>query len=426
MSEVFESPEAALTYVKTTPPAQGATMMGVPFERRDVVRVGMIGVGGRGSGLLRNLLAVEGARITAVSDIAAAAIAAARERVESAGQPSPAIEPDWKRLCERKDVDLIYVCTPWACHVPQALRAMECGKHVAVEVPAATKLADCWRLVDTSERTRRHCVMLENCCYGQTELLVLNMIRAGLLGTITHGEAAYIHELRALLMSDHGGWRRAQYLTHNGNFYPTHGLGPVAWYMGIHRGDRFARLVSMSSSAAGLTEYRDRHLPEHDPKRREKYVGGDMNTSIIQTERGRTIVLQYDLVTPRPYSRINLVQGTRGAFCDYPPRLYLDGQETHDWQPLDASLKAKHEHPLWRQHGEQATKLDGGHGGMDFIMNHRLIQTFRQGLPPDMDVYDAAAWSAPGPLSTISVAWQALALPFPDFTRGQWAKVNYE
>lgn len=419
MNEIGESPEAALAYMNTTPPAQGETMMGVPFEKRDLVRIGMIGVGGRGSELLRELLTVEGARITVVSDLAEEAVARAKERVALAGQLSPAVEKDWHRLCEREDVDLVYVCTPWECHVPQVVGAMECGKHVAVEVPAATTLADCWRLVDTSERTRRHCVMLENCCYGRMELLVLNMIRAGLLGTITHGEAAYIHELRGLLLSEQGGWRRADYLTRNGNFYPTHGLGPVAWYMGIHRGDRFARLVSMSSPAAGLAEYRDRHLSADDPIRREVYVGGDMNTSLIQTERGRTIVLQYDLVTPRPGTRLNLVQGTRGAFCDYPPRLYLDGQGASDWQPLDESIRAKHEHALWREHGAQAAR-SGGHGGMDFIMNHRLIHAFRQGLPPDMDVYDAAAWSAPGPLSVISVAWNALSVPFPDFTRGRW------
>ena len=336
------------------------------------------------------------------------------------GQPAPALEKDWQSLCERSDVDLVYICSPWDLHVPQAVRAMECGKHVAVEVPAATTLADCWRLVDVSERTRRHCVILENCCYGSPELTVLNLIRQGRFGTITHGEAAYIHDLRSTLLAPHseGLWRRNPHQTRNGNLYPTHGLGPVAWYMDIHHGDRFARLVSMSSLSAALAEYRDATLPADDPKRREKYRCGDMNTSLIQTANGRTIMLQHDVVTPRPYSRLNLVQGSKGTFSDYPPRIFFDGQGTHEWASYDA-IKAEYEHPLWKEHGEQALKL-GGHGGMDYIMNYRLVQTYRQGLPPDLNVYDAAAWSAPGPLSDISVAWDSLSLPFPDFTRGNW------
>ncbi|MEW6751423.1 MAG: Gfo/Idh/MocA family oxidoreductase [Candidatus Latescibacterota bacterium] len=420
MSEVGGSASEALAYVERVPAAPGATMMGVPFAPRDPVRVGFIGVGGRGSGQLYEVLAVEGAQVTAISDAVEAHALRARQRVVQAGQPAPAVEADWRRLCVRDDVDLVYVCSPWDLHVPHAVWAMECGKHAAVEVPAATALADCWRLVDTSERTRRHCVILENCCYEFAEMLVLNMIRDGLLGTITHGEAAYIHDLRSLLLADEGEglWRREPHKERNGNLYPTHGLGPVAHYMDIHRGDRFTRLVSMSSRSASLAEYRDAHLPADSPKRAEVYPCGDMNTSLIQTALGRTVMLQHDVVTPRPYSRINLIQGTRGTFVDYPPRLFLDGQKHHDWVPLD-SFREQYEHPLWRQQGELARQL-GGHGGMDFIMNYRLIQLVRQGLPPDIDVYDAAAWSAPGPLSDISVAWGNLPLPFPDFTRGHW------
>jgi len=420
MNETGTSAQEALQYVQTVPPARGHTMRGVALEKRDTVRVGFVGVGGRGRGLLREMLAVEGAQVTAVSDVVDDHARQAKECVEQAGKPSPAIESDWRRLCERDDVDLVYVCSPWPLHTPQAVCAMECGKHAAVEVPAATTLADCWRLVDTSERTRRHCAILENCCYGATEMMVLNMVRAGLLGTITHAEAAYIHDLRELLLADHGEglWRREPHKTRNGNLYPTHGLGPVARYLDVHRGDRFTRLVSMSSLSASLREYRDAHEPADSQKRRERYICGDMNTSLIQTSRGRSIMLQHDVVTPRPYSRINLVAGTKGTFADYPPRLFLDGQGEHDWQPLDA-FEEQYQHPLWKQQGELAREL-GGHGGMDFLMNYRLIQCFRQGLPPDIDVYDAAAWSAPGPLSEISVAWEGLALPFPDFTRGHW------
>lgn len=419
MTEIGSHAAEALACVATVPPPQGATMRGVPFAARDAVRIGFIGVGGRGSGQLHELLAVEGARIVAISDPVPEHARRAGARVVEAGQPPPALEADWRALCARADLDLVYICSAWDDHVPQALHAMACGKHAAVEVPACTTLADCWRLVDASERTRRHCMILENCCYEYAEMLILNMIRAGRFGTLTHAEAAYIHDLRATLLANEseGLWRREPHITRNGNLYPTHGLGPVARYLDIHTGDRFTRLVAMSSRQAALEEYRDAHLPAGDPKRREVYRCGDMNSALIQTARGRTILLQHDVVTPRPYSRINLVQGTRGAFCDFPPRIFLDGQG-HDWQPLDA-FKAQYEHPVWKEQGELARKL-GGHGGMDFIMNYRLIQCFRQGLAPELDVYDAAAWSAPGPLSEISVAWDGLSLPFPDFTRGRW------
>jgi predicted dehydrogenase len=396
---------------------------GMPFTRTETVRIGFIGCGGRGMGLLRDLLAIEGTRIVAVCDPIAEKAEKARARTEAAGQDSPAVytgtEECWEDLCRRDDLDLIYIATPWDTHVPIAVCAMENGKHAAVEVPAATTIEDCWKLVETSERTRRHCVMLENCCYGYEELLVLNMVRAGLFGELTHAEAAYIHDLRGILLADNGEglWRREPHTTKNGNLYPTHGLGPVARYLGIHEGDRFTHLVSMSSREASLTEYRDRTAAEDSPKRRERYVCGDMNTTLLRTEKGRTVLLQHDVVTPRPYDRLNMIAGTRGTFRDYPARIFLDGQEGgHDWANLD-SFKAEYEHPLWTQVGELARKL-GGHGGMDFLMNYRLIQCFREGTAPDIDVYDTAAWSAPGPLSEFSVAQGSIPMHFPDFLGG--------
>jgi predicted dehydrogenase len=423
MSEI-KSAAQALRYVQKVPKPKGESMMGVPFEKREVVRFGFVGVGGRGHGQLGEMLAVEGAQITAVSDAVEANMTRAKERVEKAGKPAPAMEPDWQKLCKRKDVDVVYICSRWDDHVPQAVHAMKCGKHAAVEVPAATSLEGCWLLVDTSERTRRHCMILENCCYGNTELMALNMARAGLFGTITHGEAAYIHDLRKILLADHGEglWRREPHKTRNGNHYPTHGLGPVAWYMNVNHGDRFARFVSMSSRPAALAAYRDATLPADDPKRKEAYCCGDMNSSLIQTANGCSILLQHDVVSPRPYSRLNLVAGTKGAYHDYPSGVFVDGTEGHGWKPID-EVKTQYEHAFWREYGELARKL-GGHGGMDFIMNYRLVQCFRQGLPPDIDVYDAAAWSAPTPLSELSVAWGNLALPFPDFTRGRWQDAN--
>lgn len=402
------------------------TMRRVPFEKRDTVRVGMVGVGGRGGSLLGDLLALDGVQVRAVCDLAPERAERAAQRTEESGQDRPEIyigsETAYEALCQREDLDLVYIATPWDWHVPVAVYAMEQGKHTGVEVPAATTLDDCWKLVETSEQTRRHCVMLENCCYGWSEMLVRNMVRAGCFGEITHGEAAYIHDLRRLLLEDSGEgvWRRFPHIQHDANLYPTHGLGPVAWYMDIHNGDRFDILVSMSSREASLTEYRDAHLSADNPKRQEKYRCGDMNTSLIRTVKGRTIVLQHDVVTPRPYDRNNLIAGTRGTFRDYPARIYIEGQEGGEkWTDLEPH-RTQYEDPLWTNVGELARKR-GGHGGMDFLMNYRLFQCIREGLPPDMDVYDAAAWSAPFSLSEMSIQKNSGSVKFPDFTRGNWS-----
>jgi len=401
-------------------------MIGVPFEPHKEVRIGMIGIGGRGRSLLHDLLAIDGVTITALCDLVPAHAARGVAMVKEAGQAAvPAVydgtESIWEQLVARDDIDVVYIATPWNWHVPMAVGAMRQGKHAAVEVPAATTIDDCWTLVDVSEKTRRHCIMLENCCYGYNELLVLNMVKAGRLGTLTHGECAYIHDLRSLLLSDEGEglWRRYPHLQLDGNLYPTHGLGPVANYLGINRGDRFEYLVSMSSLEAGLTEYRNETLAAGDPKRRETYRTGDMNTSLVKTALGRSVMLQHDVVSPRPYSRINMICGTRGTFADYPARIMLEGQpEEDEWTGLDG-YKAAFESPLWKRMGEIARKL-GGHGGMDFIMNYRLVQCMQEGLVPDMDVYDAAAWSAPGPLSVTSVKKGSKPVEVPDFTRGAW------
>jgi hypothetical protein len=260
--------------------------------------------------------------------------------------------------------------------------------------------------------------------------MVLSMVHDGVFGQVAHGEAAYLHDLRSILTANEGEglWRRFPHMKRNGNLYPTHGLGPVAHYFDIHRGDRFDYMVSVSSAEASLTEYVKTNFPEGDPKRSEKYICGDMNTSIIKTEKGRTILLQHDIVNPRPYSRLNGISGSKGLFADYPPRIFIDGAKSadgkpsEDWQTLDA-FREKYEHPLWKANGEMARKL-GGHGGMDYIMNYRLMDCLKRGLVPDINAYDAAAWSAPTPLSEASVAQQGAPQKFPDFTRGKWNAPN--
>jgi len=286
-------------------------------------------------------------------------------------------------------------------------------------VPAAVTLEECWQLVDAAEQTRRHCVMLENCCYGETEMLILSMVRQGVFGELTHGEAGYIHGPADWLLSQDGGavWRRRFLMRLNGNLYPTHGLGPVAQYMGIHTGDRFDHLVSMSSMEHAMSLLRDK-LPAGDPRRAETYACGDTNTTLIRTALGRTILVAFDITSARPYSRINMICGTDGVFSDYPPRIHLKGK-TEAWETDMAPYHEQYGHPLWRKLKEAALK-SGGHGGMDYLMNWRLVQCLLAGEELDMTVYDAAAWSSVFPLSVASVAQASAPVAFPDFTRGEW------
>ena len=387
-------------------------------------KLGLIGTGGRGTELLKNFLGAD-VQVKAICDIVAEKAKNAQSLVEKAGQTSPELytESDhaYERLVAREDLDLVVIATPWRWHVPMAIASMKHGKHVATEVPAATTIEECWQLVDTAEQTRRHCIMLENCCYGENETLILAMVQAGLFGDLLYGEAAYLHDLREEMFSNKGEglWRRTVHTERDGNLYPTHGLGPVANYMGINRGDRFDYLVSMSTPAKGLAEYRAKHVPPGDPKWQEHYIDGDMNMSLIKTANGLMINLQHDVSNPHPYSRINCIAGTKGIFRDYPPRIYFDGQPGREEYDSIEPYKAQYENALWKKQGEIARKI-GGHGGMDFIECYRLAECMRRGLEPDMDVYDAAAWSAPGPLSQDSLKAGSGPVKVPDFTRGKW------
>jgi len=397
-------------------------MISVPFEKRNP-RIALIGTGGRGTSLLKNLVAAD-AQMVALCDIVKEKAEHAAEIVVKSGQKKPDLYTDgthaFETMLGRNDIDFVIVATPWGWHAEMAIFAMKHGKDVAVEVPAVVSLEECWKIVDTSESTRKHCMILENCCYGYNETLVLRMVHEGLFGDLLYGEGAYLHDLREELFSNAGEglWRRAEHTKRNGNLYPSHGLGPVANYMGINRGDRFGYLVSMSTPQRGLDAYRKEHLKADDPRQAERYITGDMNTSLIKTANGLNITVKHTVSTPHPYDRINLIAGTKGIFEDYPPRIYFDGMnEDESWGSLDKWKE--HEHPLWKKEGELAKKV-GGHGGMDYLMLYRLLQCVREGLPPDMDVYDAAAWSAVGPLSVASVSKGSAPIDFPDFTRGSW------
>jgi len=411
-------------------PAGAKTMKGVPFARHPVVRFAIVGTGLRGRSILSELLAIDGVKIVAVADIAPEKAARAVKMCTDAGQEAPAVytngERDYERLVQRDDIDYVYTATPWEWHVPVLLAALKAGKHCGAECPVGATLKDLWALVDASEQAQRHCMQLENCNYGYNEMLVNRLVHDGVLGEVLYGSAAYLHDLRAILFEnrDEGLWRRAWHTKLDGNLYPTHGLGPVAWYMDLNAGDRMTYLVSMSTPERGLTLHREQTVKDRtDPKWREAYITGDLNSSLIMTAKGRNILLQHDVSNPRPYSRLNGVQGTKGVFEDYPARIYVEGQAGGErFGPIDR-FKATHEDPLWTRVGELARKK-GGHGGMDFIMAYRLVECMREGLVPDMDVYDAASWSAPMPLSQMSVAKGSAPMPFPDFTRGAWQRAK--
>ncbi|MDB6170307.1 MAG: hypothetical protein JWM88_3171 [Verrucomicrobia bacterium] len=428
-----EQAKAASNVLPPSTPKGPATAVGLMTPKLDKVRFGFIGLGARGRPTLEETLRIEGCEVRAVCDSDDTALAWGAKYPGIVGKASPASyggSPDaFLKMLEREDVDAVMICTPWREHVRMAVAAMRAGKHAFVEVPAAVTLEECWQLVETAEQTQRHCMMLENCCYGRDELMVLNLCRQGILGELLHAEGAYLHDLREQMKDiDHGtgSWRTHEHEVRNGNLYPTHGLGPVAQCLGINRGDRFERIVSLSSPSRGMAAYADANFPPDHPRRKATYRCGDMNTSIIQTARGRTIVVQHDTMNPRPYSRTNVVQGTKGIFSGYPNRIYVEGRsaQEHRWDTDLEKWYAEFDHPLWKKIAAPALRSDRnggmGHGGMDYVMKWRLVQCLREGLPLDQDVYDAAAWSAIGPLSEQSVAQGGAPVEIPDFTRGAW------
>jgi Glycosyl hydrolase 109, C-terminal domain/Oxidoreductase family, NAD-binding Rossmann fold len=391
----------------------------------DRVRVGFVGVGGMGTVHLGNYLSLEGVELKAVCDIDPSHAERARKMVVAAGQPEPTLytrgDRDFERMCGEEELDLVFTATPWEWHIPVMLAALKTGKHAATEVPAAYRVDDCWALVEAAEKYRKHAVMMENCCYDRREMLALMLVRKGLLGELLHAECGYLHDLRSVKFSTQGEglWRRAHAMRADGNHYPTHGLGPVAQCLNINRGNQFDFLVSMSSPQRGLTLYAEEHLPPDDPRRKEKYKLGDVNATLIQTVQGQSIYLAHNCDDPRPYSRINLVQGTRGLIGGWPDRVYIEGRSPKEdaWEPLDKYYE-EFEHPLWKS--EKVKEATRGHGGMDFLEDYRFIECLRAGVPADMNVYDAAALSVICELTDRSVADRSRPQDIPDFTRGRW------
>lgn len=426
--------DGVIVFNEPKPAAGQQDMLQFAADPIDTVRVGFIGLGMRGSSAVSRFTNIEGTRTVALCDLEEDRVKKSQKTLANAGKPEAAEyfgEDSWKRLCEQDDVNLVYICTPWDKHVEMAVYAMQHGKHVAVEVPAATSVAECWQLVDVAEQTRKHCMMLENCVYDFYELTTLNMVQQGLFGEVLHAEGSYIHNLADFWDRYHDNWRLAFDQAHAGDVYATHGLGPDCQVLDIHRGDRMDYLVSMATvSVAGL-ELAKKNMGA------ETFANGDQTSTLIHTVNGKTILLQHNVYTPRPYDRMYQVVGTKGYAEKYPSPGFAfepdqingdadyENLSAHNFVPGDVykELLKKYQSPIVKDIEEKAKSV-GGHGGMDFIMDYRLVWCLRNGKPLDMDVYDAAEWSCIGDLSAASIENGSKPVLVPDFTRGKWNKIQ--
>lgn len=418
-------------------PAGQTDMLGFAADPIDTVRVGFVGLGMRGPGAVQRFTHLQGVKIVALCDVLPENVEKCQKTLREAGLPEAAAysgDTDvYKELCSREDLDLVYVCTDWSHHVPVALCAMENGKHAAIEVPAATSLQEIWDLINTSERTRKHCIMLENCCYDFYEMTALNMAQQGLFGEIIHVEGSYHHCLEPFWPEYWNNWRLDFNRTHKGDLYPTHGLGPVCQVLNIHRGDQMKTLVAMeTSSRLGIPTYK-----KITGKDIDSFESGDHIMTMISTKLGKTIQIQHDVMTPRPYDRMYQLVGTKGYAQKYPvPGFSFEPEQLpetidhenlsgHSFVPADVrdALMEQYKPGIVKEIGEYAKEV-GGHGGMDFIMDYRLVYCLRNGLPLDIDVYDLAEWCCLAELGSISIAHGSAPVEVPDFTRGGQDKIK--
>ena len=415
----------------TSRPSSSRYMGDFAAPKLPTVKCAVIGVGSRGSGHCRDFSRIPGVKIVGICDLYQDLAERATNAAKKGGHDPKAYwgAPDtYHKMLQETKPDMVVVVTNWKEHAPMCIAAMKAGAHAFVEVPIGLTIKEMWDLVDTSEATQKHCMMMENVNYGATELMYLNMVRQGLLGELLHGEAAYIHELRGQMNSvkrGTGSWRTYHYAKRNGNLYPTHGLGPVAQYMNLARGeDNFGSIVSFSSPAKGRALYAKKKFPADHQWNKLDFHGGDMSTAIIKTVLGRTIMVQWDETSPRPYSRHNLIQGTKGTLASFPNRIAIEGiGDTHHWTEGAEFKKAtaKYEHPLIKRLKDKVDKAGlTGHGGMDGMMRMRIIECLQTGVPLDQNVYEGCFWSAVGPLSEHSVTQGGMPQKFPDFTRGNW------
>ncbi len=417
-------------------PAGQESMLEFRAEPMKVVRVGFVGLGMRGPGAVSRFTHIDGVEINGLCDKYADRVDACQKILTNAGMKAAAGysgDEGYKQLCERDDIDLVYIATNWQMHVPIALYAMEHGKHVAIEVPSAPSLEDCWKLVDTSERTRKHCMMLENCVYDFFELTCLNMAQKGLFGEILHTEGAYIHNLEPYWDEYADNWRLDFNQKHGGDVYPTHGFGPCCQALNIHRGDKMEYLTSMSTKSVNGLKLAKAKMGS------DSFATGDHIVTLVMTKSGKSMEIQHNTFTPRPYNRLYQLTGTEGFANKYPisgftlrnknvdrtlmpdvPKL-----DEHDFVPdaVKNQLLKTYQHPIHQEIEEKAKKV-GGHGGMDFVMDYRLVYCLQNGLPLDQDVYDLAEWCCISELSEVSQLNRSMPVKVPDFTRGEWNKVK--
>lgn len=419
-------------------PAGQTDVVGLACDPIDTVRIGFIGLGDRGSEAVRRFTYQQGVKIKALCDLHQQRVDSCQKLLTAAVLPAATSysgsEDAWKQLCERDDIDLVYIATDWLSHTPMMIYAMEHGKHVACEVPAVLSMDEIWQVINTAERTRKHCMQLENCVYDFFEITTLNMAQQGVFGDILHVEGAYIHCLEEVWAHYNDNWRMDYNRKHRGDIYPTHGLGPACQLLDIHRGDKMNYLVSVDVAPVSL--------PDYLKSKNEDATGfqnGEHTITLIRTEKGKTIQIQHNVASPRPYNRMYQLTGTKGFANKYPLEGYAlssadlpddikskyNNLTPHEYMPEAAKemLMASYKDPIVAELESKAKEV-GGHGGMDFIMDYRLIYCLRNGLPLDMDVYDLAEWCSLIPLTAVSLENGSMPVQIPDFTRGAWDKVK--
>ena len=435
---MIESPER---------PAGQKDVLGLALPKMKTVRVGFVGLGMRGPSAVEDFCLIPGVEIVALCDYVEARAAKQNETLRKHGLAPAAVyygEKGYEELCRRNDIDLVYIATDWEHHAVVAKCAMENGKNVADEVPSAMKLEECWQLIDLAEQKQLNCMILENCCYDWFEMRTLNMAQHGVFGEILHAQGAYIHNLDEFWdyywKNPNGsdpeqlGWRLKYNRENRGDIYATHGLGPVAQLLDIHRGDRMATLVAMDTKSVHGKEL----VEAKTGKPCDDFRNGDHTTTLIRTANKKVIELQHDVMNPQPYNRLYQLTGSRGFANKYPVEGYAldskqlaasgvqpqgDNLSTHSFMPEaeKQALEAKYDHPILKKFGKLAKEV-GGHGGMDFIMTARLVYCLQNGLPLDMDVYDLAEWCSIAELGALSMDNDCAPVAFPDFTRGLWNK----